>query len=173
MSTSAIRAIGTGLAAPAGAPGTAGTTAAGEWYGARHAQVVAFLDRLRRVPLDAWMRAVESEVRQSVGSRADAPDEPMGLRILQEELADQAAREHLHDAMDSMPRVLARIRRRVDDESTVLDGLVSSATAGRMRRAARLAACALAARPLLPPRDFDRLYKPFAALIPPSQLASR
>jgi hypothetical protein len=41
-----------------------------------------------------------------------------------------------------------------------------------MRRAALLASLALAARPHLPPAEFEQLYGPFASLIPLHELGS-
>jgi hypothetical protein len=41
-----------------------------------------------------------------------------------------------------------------------------------MRVAAQLAAAAVAARPMLSRGDFERLYAPFACLIPPAPAAA-
>jgi hypothetical protein len=85
--------------------------------------------------------------------------------------ADRMARARLREAMEAMPDVVRLIRRRIDGELTVCDGIAATAAVVRMRRAARLAACAIAARPALSTAEFERLYRPFRTLIPPQDLA--
>jgi hypothetical protein len=72
--------------------------------------------------------------------------------------------------MDTMPSVVRRIRMRIERDLTILDGIVAPAALARMRRAARLAACALAAEHMLSHEEFERLYRPFLGLIPPADL---
>ena len=134
-------------------------------YGATTAEVSAFLGRLRRIPADAWFRSASSD------DHIRAKLHPTGLDSHQlEARSDELARARLREIMDTMPAVARRIRRRIDEELTNLDGITTVATLTQMRRAARLAACALAARPFLAPEDFERLYRPFQPLVPPAEL---
>ena len=68
-----------------------------------------------------------------------------------------------HAAGDERPR----------DDLASIDGIAPPGAVARMRRAARLAACAVAARPFLSPAEFERLYRPFRMLIPPAAFAAR
>lgn len=150
-----------------------GTPVWSDWYGEHTKQVIAFFGQLKRVPIAVWNRCAEADPHigaREPGAGAAPPDAVLTLLDAQ---ADQAARARLRDAMETMPGVVRRIRRRIDQEMTILDGIASDETVPRMRRAARLAACAIAARPLLPPEDFARLYRPFAELIPPHRLLPR
>lgn len=111
-------------------------------YGAMAAQVLLFLSRLRRIPLSSW--------DQCADGRTDM----------------EAPRARLSAALGTMPEVTARIVRRIDEELTVAEGILTPDAVDRMRASARQAACALAARPSLAPSDFERLYAPFATVIP-------
>lgn len=111
-------------------------------YGTMSADVARFLTMLHRIPIDAWWRGAES-----------AP------------CADDAAWARLDAVMDTMPEVRARIRRRIDHEIAVCEGFAGPAVTTPMRAAAWIAAEALAARALLTPGEFARLYAPFATLI--------
>lgn len=138
---------------PVGLPSTRGR------YGAMTGQVQAFLAELRRVPMDAWRQAAETDRHMNaVAGPSDQADDP-----------DRLARARLRQVMDTMPDVVRRIRGQIDGEMSVLDGIAPPPDVARMRRAARLAACSLAARPQLSPEEFDRLYRPFTSLIPPDR----
>lgn len=135
------------------------------WYGAASAHVARFLHRLRCVPANMWMQAAEGE---RLDASAEVPGTLRGViteQLLQEQ-ADYAARSRLHDVMESMPVVAKRIRRRIDQDLAVLEGIVPAGAMRRMRRAAHLAAFGLAAQPALGPDDVARLYRPFEQLIP-------
>lgn len=137
------------------------------WYGAASAHVARFLHRLRCVPANMWMQAAVEE--PTIGAAAAAAPAPLAGVIteqLLEEQADYAARSRLHDVMESMPVVAKRIRRRVDHDLAVLEGIVPPGAMRRMRRAAHLAAFGLAAQFMLDPDDVARLYRPFEELIP-------
>ncbi len=159
------------VAQPAGRPVTRSVASAAEWYGATTAQVLAFFGELRRVPIGAWCQLAENDPhllpfeereRQTAGM-----DLPGGAQ------ADRLARAHLREAMETMPNAVRRIRNRIDREIAIIEGIASPATVRRLRRAARLAACAIAARPLLSPGEFARLYRPFAELIPPKAIEAQ
>ena len=148
-----------------------GSAAAGitEWYDTAAAQVVAFFGRLRRVPIGTWCRLADADPHitapRSGGEwlppASNSPDDP-----LPEAQADRVARARLRELIEEMPGVARRIRRRIDDEIAVVAGIAPPEMVVRMRRATRLAACAVAARPWLSPEEFERLYRPFAELIP-------
>jgi hypothetical protein len=141
-------------------------------YGAMTAEVSAFLARLRRTPADAWFRQASADEHIVAKLRAGTAAASLAERRA-EPREDRLARARLRTIMDSMPIVARRVRRRIDEELGVLDGIATVGTLTQMRRAARLAACAVAARRLLTDDEFDRLYRPFATLIPPEELASR
>ena len=132
------------------------------WYGAASAHVARFLHRLRCVPANMWMQAA---VEEPSGGTA-APATGVITEQLLEEQADYAARSRLHDVMESMPVVVKRIRRRIDHDLAVLEGIVPPGAMRRRRRAAPRAAFGLAAQPMLDPDDVARLYRPFEELIP-------
>ncbi len=136
-----------------------------EGFGAMTAEVTAFLARLRRIPAESWFHSASSDAH--ILARLQ-PDRGMGSGLDVQE--DALARGRLRGAMDRMPGVARRIRRRIDEELTNLDGITTVGSLTQMRRAARLAAFALAARPLLSPDDFARLYRPFDSLVPPADL---
>jgi len=151
------------------APGADGAPVGSAWYGARSAQVIAFFAHLRRVPIEAWHRCAQADPHVGGPVRADDGSSP-GVVTLRETQADQAARSRLREAMETMPGVVRRIRQRIEHEMAILDGIAPASTVTRMRRAARLAACAVAARPLLTAKEFARLYRPLAELIPPHKV---
>ena len=130
------------------------------WYGAASTQVSQFLYRLQGLSASAWLAATEAPLSRR-SSELEAVHVP-----LMEELAVQAARHRLYEALDSMPTVVDRVRGRVEALVAVFDGVLPEATLARMRRTARLAALALAAQPLLRPDDVARLCRPFRDLIP-------
>ncbi len=141
-------------------------------YGPMTAEVTAFLTRLRRTPADAWFRSATADEHIASKLRAGAAAAPLAERREQARL-DRLARARLREILDSMPMVPRRNRRRIDEELGVLDGIATVGTLTQMRRAARLAAGAIAARELLTDDEFARLYRPFATLIPPEELAGR
>lgn len=151
------------------APGDA-AAAQPDSLGTLSAEVTTFLGRLRRIPADDWFRAASADghIRAKLQPNDIAVPLPTRRRDARE---DQLARARLRDVMDRMPAVARRIRRRIDEELTILDGIATVGTLTQMRRAARLAACAIAARPFLSAEDFERLYRPFDSLIPASDLA--
>jgi hypothetical protein len=137
------------------------------WYGAASVHVALFLHHLRRLPASMWLAATE-HIDLDAGATGGAFDEPATrLSPLLEAQADYAARCRLHRVLESMPAVVRRIRQRVNNDLTIFDGIVSEAALQRMRRAANLAAFALAAHAHLSHDDLERLYRPFADLIPP------
>jgi hypothetical protein len=145
--------------------------ASDSWYGAMTGQVNGFFGRLRRVSADAWVDSACADPHTAMRSAdlvAHLADEPLGFDP--EYVADQLARARLRDIMDTMPSVVRRIRMRIERDLTILDGIVAPAALARMRRAARLAACALAAEHMLSHEEFERLYRPFLGLIPPADL---
>ncbi len=135
------------------------------WYGGASAHVARFLHRLRCVPANMWMQAAESEAPDAAPGSAGVRHGVITEQLLEEQ-TDYAARSRLHDVMESMPVVVKRIRRRVDQDLAVLEGIVPAGAMRRMRRAAHLAAFGLAAQPALGPEDVARLYRPFEQLIP-------
>ena len=152
--------------------GSVSSAAAGitEWYDTAAAQVVAFFGRLRRVPIGTWCRMAGDDPHvtaprsgsEGLPPASDSPGDP----LLPEAQADRVARARLRELIEEMPGVARRIHRRIDDEVAVVAGIAPPEMVVRMRRAARLAACAVAARPWLSPEEFERLYRPFAELIP-------
>jgi hypothetical protein len=155
------------------APSPDRAPASSDWYGAATGHVVAFLGQLKRVPVQAWHYAAQSDPHIE-GGEASPDDTAWGAANAAFDTdADRAARARLRDAMETMPHAARRIRRRIDHELAALEGIVSATAVTCMRRAARLAACAVAARPLLSADDFARLYRPFEALIPLHRLAGR
>jgi hypothetical protein len=139
-------------------------------YGAMTAEVTAFLTRLRRTPADAWSRSAAADEHVVAKVRPGSAAPPAERR--EEAREDRLARARLRVILDSMPMVARRVRRRIDEELALLDGIATVGMLTQMRRAARLAAFALAARPLLTDEEFARLYRPFATLIPPDELAT-
>jgi hypothetical protein len=146
-------------------PFAPGAPAAQGWYGAASAHVARFLHRLRCVPANMWMQVSAEDASAPGPSGESAPAGIITVQLLEEQ-ADYAARSRLHDVMESMPVVVGRIRRRIDQDLAVLEGIVPAGAMRRMRRAAHLAAFGLAAQPMLPPEDVARLYRPFEELIP-------
>lgn len=136
-------------------------------YGPMTPQVVAFFSRLRKVPAEAWAAAAAHDAHINVheGTGRPGDEAPVG-DVMYDLEADQMARANLRQAMETMPDVARRIRHRIDDDLSILDGIASRTATARMCRAARLAALALAARPMLSAEDFERLYRPFDNLIP-------
>ncbi len=146
-------------------PGDADTASQQYRYGAMTAEVSAFLAQLRRTPVDAWRHAAETDghigVLTEVGVEARAGGPSLGGRD-----ADQRARARLRELMDTMPDVVRRIRTSIEHDLSILEGIAAPPVVAHMRRAARLAACSIAARQFLAPEEFARLYRPFTALIP-------
>ena len=127
------------------------------WYGAMTPDVVAFFAWLRALPPDAW---ADIAAREPHRERSVSP-----LAMLRALHADRVARARLRDVMQTMPEVVQRIRRRVDEILAVLDVVAPHAKATRIRRAVRLAACALAARASLPPGDVTALVRPLREIV--------
>ena len=121
--------------------------------------VTSFLERLRRLPLGAWIdagrRLEELDRRGTLGARRSAGAVRSQLRLL----------------VNGMPHVAPRVRQRVSDLAAATQGFVHPAEAARMKKAALAAALGLAARPALGPERFADVYEPFAALIPLTSLA--
>ena len=136
------------------------------WYGAASAHVVRFLHQLRRIPAATWLRVAAKTPLEDDG-HADRLASP----VLDEQV-DYAARRRLRAVLEPMPAVVRRIRARVNNDLAVFEGILPDVAAQRMRRAANLAAFALAAQPELSPDDFRRLYRPFIDLIPPPPIPS-
>jgi len=130
------------------------------------ADVLAFLAQLRRTPVHAWCHAAELDGH--IGGRPDAGVEAPAASVpsVGGREADQRARARLRELMDTMPEVVRRIRAHLDHDLSILDGIAPPPAVAHMRRAARLAACSIAARPFLTPEEFALLYRPFTTLIP-------
>lgn len=137
------------------------------WYGSGSAGVSRFLHALQGLPARAWLAASDAvtDARPRAAEKAYVP--------LMEELADQAARHRLHEALETMPDVVTHVRRRVDDLLYAFDDVLPAPVLARMRRAARLAALAIAAQPHLRPEDVARLCRPFRGLVPIGQMHPR
>ena len=137
-------------------------------YGAATPSVKAFFNRLRRVPLEAWARCAE---RASYPEPlfADVAPLPTSAELVQLQL-EHDARARLDDVMSTMPDVARRIGQRIDINLAVAERIASRRAVARMRKVARVAAFALAARPALSGEEFERLYRPFSALISPADL---
>lgn len=137
-------------------------------FGEATPYVVAFFRRLRRIPVGAWSQQAASDPHAAKPRMTDTAIP--AIERTPDAVADSAARARLREIMDTMPDVVRRIRQRIDHEVAVVDRMAPRATIARMRRATRLAACAIAARPWLTPDEFDRLYRPFAEIIPADSL---
>lgn len=142
-----------------------------EWYGTMTAQVLAFFGRLRRVPIGAWCSLAETDPHTAVPHVVER--QASAVDIAREVQADSQARARLREVMETMPDAVRRIRNRIDGEIGIVDGIASPVVVRRIRRAARLAACAIAARPWLSTEEFARLYRPFAELIPATALEAQ
>ncbi len=116
--------------------------------------VQTFLERLRRLPLGAWVdagrRLEELNRRGTLGARRSA----------------NAVHAQLREMVDEMPHVAPRVRERVLDLVAATQGFVHPAESARMKKAALSAALALAARPALGDERFADVYEPFATIIP-------
>ena len=153
---------------PARQPATRTVASGAEWFGATTAQVMAFFGQLRRVPIGAWCELADSDPH--VATSSDLERQTAAVDIAREAQADRMARAHLREVMETMPSAVRRIRSRIDREIGIVEGIASPGTVRRLRRSARLAACAVAARTFLSPGEFARLYRPFAELIPTTEL---
>lgn len=114
-----------------------------------------FHRRLLHVPLGVW---AERAARDANGEHVPLPD------------PDTSARKRLRRLMDEHPAVVAQVRRRIADTVAAADGFVESRVIPRMERVALTAALALVARDALGDEEFQRLYRPFADLIPEREL---
>ncbi len=161
----------TPVAQPATRPATKSVATAAEWYGATTAQVLEFFGQLRRVPIGAWCQLAENDPHLLPFDELER--QTAAMDFAREAQADRLARAHLREVMETMPNAVRRIRNRIDREIGVIEGIAAPATVRRLRRAARLAVCAIAARPLLSPGEFARLYRPFAELIPPKAIEAQ
>lgn len=138
--------------------------AAAGWYGAATGHVMLFLRSLRRLPASEWLRVTESSQRARAG--ADGQVVGDGIDPVLEEQLHHMARRRLYQALETMPQVVRRISDRINMELAVLEAFVPEVALQRMRRAAHLAAFAIAAQHLLPREDVQRLYRPFDAIVP-------
>lgn len=120
--------------------------------------VRAFLERLRRLPLGAWVDA---------GRRLEELDRRGTLGATQ---SASVVRSQLRQLMEARPHVAPRVREQVLHLIAATQGFVHPAEAARMKKAALAAALALAARPSLGAERFAEVYEPFAALIPIASL---
>lgn len=150
--------------------------------------VKSFLVHLQRLPLQAWIDAAVTDPHGErpipLAALADAPlaDAPEladvdseASRAADEEDTgdpDLVARRRLREVLEPQSHAVARVRRRIDGMAGVADGFAHPMVTLRMTRVARTAALALLARGQLSDEEFRRLYRPFAAIIPPEQLAS-
>ena len=125
---------------------------------------LAFLERLRRVPLGAWADAgrrlteLDERERRALGRAGSG--------------ADAAVRAVLRRAVNARPRVAAQARQRVSHLAAVAQGFVHPADVARMKKAALAAVLALIARDELGEQGFAAVYEPFAELIPLAALPS-
>lgn len=133
------------------------------WYGGDSSDVAHFLHALRRIPASTWL-----EITADAPIAASAAGVPgVAFDEVLEEQADYAARRRLHAVLEAMPAVVRRITGRIDTDLAAFHGFLPEPAIQRMRRTAHLAAFALAAQSQLDQDDLVRLYRPFAALIPP------
>ena len=116
-----------------------------------------FFTRLRKVPLSAWIDAAVPYA--DTRGEDDFESEPTSV-----------ARARLRAIVDRMPAGLTLAKARVQDYAAVAEGFAPHGVVSRMRRVALTAALALIARPHLSQADFERLYRPFSALIPVDEL---
>lgn len=123
-------------------------------YGDRTQILQRFLNHLRRLPLESWMRIAES-APMALTDRAEEPEEV------------RAARVRLRAVMDTMPVALRQAKRRVHDIADATAGFTPRTLNASMKRVALTAALALVARPYLFENDFAALYAPFSEAIPP------
>jgi hypothetical protein len=123
--------------------------------------VLAFLQRLKRLPLGVWAdvaftrTARPTDVTLSQGSPSSLAD----------------ARARLRKLIDTRPAVAARIRPRVYELAGVAQAFLHPAVVARMKKVGLAASLALAVRDHLAEEDFEQLYAPFAELIPIKELA--
>ena len=125
--------------------------------------VRAFVERLRHVPLGVWAALAEEHEPDDVPMLADRAAARAADR-------DGGARARLRRLVDETPGHAALVRRRVLELTAAAEGFVHPATVGLMKRAALTAALALSVRPELADGDFERLYAPFAAVLPLEEL---
>ena len=116
-----------------------------------------FFTRLRKIPLAAWIDAAVPFA--DVRGDDDFESEPTA-----------AARARLRAVVERMPNGLTLAKARVQDYAAVAEGFAPHGVVSRMKRVALTAALALIARPHLSRGDFERLYRPFATLIPANEL---
>lgn len=119
---------------------------------------LAFLERLRRVPIGAWAYAgrrlaeLDEDERRALGRAGNG--------------ADATVRAVLRGMVNAQPRVAAQARQRVSHLTAVAHGFVHPTEVARMKKAALAAVLALVARDQLGEERFAAVYEPFAALIP-------
>ena len=122
--------------------------------------VLAFYERLRRLPLGAWV-----EIGEALDAKADESTPDGGIALA-------SARAQLRRVVDGSPRLAARHHRRVQQVVTEADGVVHRSVSASMKKAALSAALALVVRPMLAEDVFARLYAPFSDLIPLDELSA-
>jgi hypothetical protein len=118
--------------------------------------VKRFSERLRHLPLGVW-----AELSDRI---EDVNDSDLGAYPNRNTIA--AARARLRQVADEMPGAVTRVRGRVLELVSCAEGFFRPDTVRRMKKAALTAAIALTARPQLAQEEFDRLYEPFAGVIP-------
>jgi hypothetical protein len=119
--------------------------------------VKRFSERLRHLPLGVWAELSE---------RIDYVREADLTSYAEDHNAVAAARARLRQVADGMPNAVTRVRGRVLELVSCAEGFFRPDTLRRMKKVALTAAIALTARPQLAQEEFDRLYEPFAGVIP-------
>ncbi len=114
-------------------------------YGPMTPEVLGFYNRLRHLPLESWI---------DIAARAEVDD---GLA---------PAASAVEAAASTVPGAVHRVRRAVEGIASGASAFAHPADVARMARVATSAALALVARSELEPHTFDRVYGPFADVIP-------
>ena len=120
--------------------------------------VKRFSERLRHLPLGVW-----AELADRIADDRDTGFEP---RADDPNAIAAAARARLRQVADGMPGAVTRVRGRVLELVSCAEGFFRPDVLRRMKKVALTAAIALTARPQLAQEEFDRLYEPFAGVIP-------
>jgi hypothetical protein len=123
---------------------------------------LAFLERLRRLPLGAWADAgrrlaeLDAHERRSLGRTGKG--------------TDATVRAVLRRVVNASPRMAGHARHRVRHLAAVARGFLHPTDVALMKKAALAAVLALVARPELGEQRFAAVYEPFATLIPVADL---
>ncbi len=123
--------------------------------------VLAFLQRLKRLPLGIWADVAFTRTART----ADVTVRNGAASSLAE------ARARLRKLIDTRPGLAARIRPRVYELAGVAEAFLHPAVVARMKKVGLTASLALGVRDHLSEEDFEQLYAPFAELIPIKELA--